>query len=91
LFRFWNIIEYWYPYRNIVGEDWNGVLSEFLPRIALAKTSEDFQREVMALTAEVHDTHSHLTSLDLRPPTGECRLPLNQIDAAESFSSRIYS
>jgi hypothetical protein len=78
LYRFWNIIEYWYPNRNIVGEDWDGVLREFLPRIALAKSSDDYQRELMALIAQVHDTHANLwSSLQVRPPTGACRLPLN--------------
>ena len=78
LFRFWNIIEYWAPNRDIVGEDWNGVLREFLPRIALAKSSEEYQRELMALIATVHDTHANLwSSLSVRPPVGECRLPVN--------------
>ena len=78
LYRFWNIIEYWAPNRDIVGEDWNGVLREFLPRIALAKTSDEYQRELMALIAMVHDTHANLwSSLSVRPPVGECRLPVN--------------
>ncbi|MGA9669290.1 MAG: S41 family peptidase [Terracidiphilus sp.] len=78
LYRLWNIIEYWAPNRDIVGEDWNGVLREFLPRIALAKTSEEYQRELMALIAMVHDTHANLwSSLSVRPPAGECRLPVN--------------
>lgn len=78
LFRFWNIVEYWSPNRNIVGEDWDGVLREFLPRIALAKTSEDYQRELIALIAMDHDTHANLwSSLKVRPPVGDCRLPLN--------------
>jgi hypothetical protein len=37
LYRFWNIIEYWFPYRDVIGEDWHKVLSEFVPRIMLAK------------------------------------------------------
>ncbi|MGA2851369.1 MAG: S41 family peptidase [Terracidiphilus sp.] len=78
LFRLWNMIEYWAPYRDIVGEDWNGVLREFLPRIALAKTSDEYQRELMALIAMIHDTHANLwSSLKVRPPVGECRLPLS--------------
>ena len=28
LFRFWNIIEYWFPYRDVMEEDWDAVLSE---------------------------------------------------------------
>jgi len=78
LYRFWNIIEYWSPNRNIVGEDWNGMLREFLPRIALAKTSDDYQLQMMAMIALDHDTHANLwSSLKVRPPVGECMLPLN--------------
>lgn len=78
LYRFWNIIEYWYPDRSIVGEDWDGVLREFLPRIALAKTSTDYQFQLMELIGQIHDTHANLwSSLKVRPPTGECRLPLS--------------
>ena len=74
---FWNIIEYWYPYRDIVGESWDSVLAEFIPRIAVAKTSESYQRELMALIAQVHDTHANLSSsLQLRPPVGVCQLPV---------------
>jgi hypothetical protein len=78
LYRFWNIVEYWSPNRNIVGEDWDGVLREFLPRIALAKTSEEYQLEMMKLIGQVHDTHANLwSSLYHRPPVGDCRLPVN--------------
>ena len=27
LYRFWNIIEYWFPYRDLIDEDWDGVLT----------------------------------------------------------------
>jgi hypothetical protein len=78
LYRLWNIVEYWAPNRNIVGEDWDGVLREFLPRVALAKTSEEYQLEMMELIAQIHDTHANLwSSIRLRPPVGDCRLALN--------------
>jgi hypothetical protein len=77
LFRFWNIIEYWSPYRDVLGEDWAGVLAEFVPRIALAKSSDGYKLELMALIARAHDTHANLwSSLDVRPPTGQCQLPV---------------
>ena len=77
LYRFWNIIEYWYPNRDVIGEDWDKVLVEFIPKIALAKTSDDYKRELMALIARVHDTHANLwSSLDVRPPLGACQLPV---------------
>jgi hypothetical protein len=78
LYRFWNIIEYWSPYRDVVGENWYKVLIEFIPRIALAKDSEAYQRELFALIARVHDGHANLwSSLKIRPPVGDCQLPVN--------------
>jgi C-terminal processing protease CtpA/Prc len=78
LYRFWNIVEYWSPNRDIVGEDWDVVLAEFIPRFALAKTSEDYQREVMALLAQAHDGHANIwSSLQARPPVGKCQIPVN--------------
>ena len=77
LYRFWNIIEYWSPYRDVVGEDWNQVLADFLPRVALAKTAGDYQRELMAFIAMGHDTHANLwSSIQQRPPMGTCQLPV---------------
>ena len=77
LYRLWNIVEYWYPNRDIIGESWDGVLAEFIPRIALAKTFGGYQLEMMALIARIHDTHANLwSSLSVRPPIGNCQLPL---------------
>jgi hypothetical protein len=76
VFRLWNIIEYWFPNREIIGENWDAVLKESLPKIALARDRETYQRELMALIARVHDTHANLwSSLGVRPPTGTCQLP----------------
>ncbi|MFZ0803318.1 MAG: S41 family peptidase [Terriglobales bacterium] len=78
LYRFWNIIEYWSPYRDVLGEDWNGVLAEFIPRIALAKNPESYKKELLALVAKANDGHANLWgSLDVRPPVGKCQLPVD--------------
>jgi Peptidase family S41 len=77
LFRFWNIIEYWYPNREIIGENWRGVLRDELPRVVAASTWDAYQLEMMALIARVHDTHANLwSSLDVRPPRGTCAWPV---------------
>ncbi|PYU68906.1 MAG: peptidase S41 [Acidobacteria bacterium] len=79
LYRFWNIIEYWSPNRNVLGQDWNGVLAQFIPRIAMAKNADSYNQELLALVARAHDGHSNLPGslLDSRPPTGKCQLPVN--------------
>lgn len=78
LYRFWNAVEYWYPYRNIIGENWDKVLDEYIPKLALATSRKTYIRQLMALIAEVHDNHANLWSaLQLRPPAGKCHLPVH--------------
>lgn len=77
LYRFWNIVEYWYPNRDVIGEDWDGVLREFAPRLAGADTRDTYAAAMMALIARVHDTHANLwSSLDVRPPRGRAQVPV---------------
>jgi C-terminal processing protease CtpA/Prc len=78
LYRFWNIIAYWYPNRDVLDVNWGQVLADFIPRIALAKTKDAYQLETIALIATVTDTHANLWSAppQLRPPSGECQLPV---------------
>ena len=75
LYRYWNMVEYWYPYRDIIG-DWDRVLADSIPKFAAAKDQDDYVLQLMALIADIHDTHAGLRSLDTRPPTGECHLPV---------------
>lgn len=77
LFRFWNVIQYWYPYRQGMGENWDRVLAEFIPKLALAKDFNSYQLQMMALIAMIRDSHANLwSSLTARPPAGRCHLPV---------------
>jgi len=77
LYRFWNIVEYWFPYRDLLSEDWDKVLIDSLPRVVLANNADAYQLAMMELIARVNDTHANLwTSLKVRPPTGACQLPV---------------
>ncbi len=78
LYRFWNIIEYWFPYRDQLSEDWDKVLIDLLPKVALANSADGYQLAMMELIARVHDSHANLwSSLRVRPPTGACQIPVN--------------
>jgi C-terminal processing protease CtpA/Prc len=71
-------MQYWSPYREIAGQDWPEVLREFIPRVALARSSDAYQLAMMALIAKANDTHTNLwSSIRLRPPTGKCQFPVN--------------
>ena len=77
LFRFWNAVEYWFPYRDLIEEDWGGVLREFLPRLALAESRDAYALELMQLVARVNDSHANVwNAVHLRPPQGPCSYPV---------------
>ncbi|HYG53365.1 MAG TPA: S41 family peptidase [Flavobacteriales bacterium] len=58
LYRYWNIIQYYFPYKYLIGEDWNNVLREFVPKFVNANSEYNYQLTVIALLAKVHDTHA---------------------------------
>jgi hypothetical protein len=75
-FRLWNIIEYWFPYRDLIDESWDGVLRELLPVFVEAHERDDYERALLRLVARVHDGHANIwTALDARPPLGPCGVP----------------
>jgi C-terminal processing protease CtpA/Prc len=75
VYRFGNAMEYWSPDRDVIGENWDAVWAEFIPRVALAKNADDYKRELMAFIVRAHDGHANLwQSLAVRPPVGECEV-----------------
>jgi C-terminal processing protease CtpA/Prc len=53
------------------------VLTEYIPKIALAKSSDDYKRQFLTLIARIHDTHANLwSSLNVRRPAGTCQVPV---------------
>lgn len=77
LFRWWNILQYWAPDRDVAGQDWPAVLADFIPKLALAKDTATYQLALFELIAKANDTHANLwSSLAARPPVGDCALPV---------------
>jgi C-terminal processing protease CtpA/Prc len=60
LFRYWNIIQYFFPYKHLIGEDWNGILPEFAPQFVAAHDKLTYRKVALALIGRVHDTHANL-------------------------------
>ena len=78
LFRFWNIVEYWSPYRNLIAEDWDEVLKQSIPRFVSADDEDQYVLELMVLIARVQDGHSNLWStIERRPPAGTRDVPVH--------------
>jgi hypothetical protein len=74
--RYWNAIEYWFPYRDLIDENWDEVLRDTLPRIVAVTNESGYRAELAALTARVDDGHAFVQATGrVAPPLGSCRLP----------------
>ena len=60
LYRYWNMIQYFYPYRTLIGEDWNNILQEFIPVFTKADNGLSYGRACLQLISKIHDTHATL-------------------------------
>lgn len=62
LFRYWNIIDYFYPYKKIMDRDWDSVLVEFIPQIVTANNALSYNLYFKKLTTQLSDTHAFFVS-----------------------------
>ncbi|MFY7742245.1 MAG: S41 family peptidase [Flavobacterium sp.] len=60
LFRYWNMIQYYFPYKNLIEEDWKMVLEEFIPKFLQAKDEIEYTLTTLEIIARIHDTHANI-------------------------------
>lgn len=62
VFRFWNIIEFWYPYKYNLSIDWNTVLKQYISKILTHKDGKDYTSTIEELITAIHDSHGWFKS-----------------------------
>jgi hypothetical protein len=60
LYRYWNIIQYYFPYKHLIEEDWKQVLKEFIPKLNDAKDETAYTLAILKLIERIHDTHANV-------------------------------
>jgi carboxyl-terminal processing protease len=58
LSRYWNIINYYYPYTYVIGEDWNKVLLEMIPKFKDPKDTIDYHLAMLEIVTKINDSHA---------------------------------
>jgi C-terminal processing protease CtpA/Prc len=77
LFRFWNVIHYFYPYKELLDQDWDTVLPRFVPRFAAAKDALEYSLAVAEMAACIQDAHTRVAgSKELNRYFGEATPPV---------------
>lgn len=58
LFRYWNIIEYYYPYKYLIHDEWNKILFEFIPLFIKSNDKLSYRLSILKLITRINDTHA---------------------------------
>jgi len=84
LFRFWNVIQYYFPYKYLIENNWDNVLREFIPKFIDASGDKlAYKILVLKLVTRIEDSHSRIVTespqllpdIDIDAWEGKCMLP----------------
>lgn len=62
LFRYWNTINYFFPYKYIMDQNWDTTLVEFIPQIIEAPDALSYNLIFKRLTTRINDSHAFFSS-----------------------------
>jgi C-terminal processing protease CtpA/Prc len=57
VFAYWNLVEYYYPYKYVMDQKWGTTLEQILPIAVVAKDKNDFYIAMKKLTTKLNDSH----------------------------------
>ncbi|MBK7036287.1 MAG: peptidase S41 [Bacteroidetes bacterium] len=58
LSRYWNIINYFFPYKYVIGENWDSVLVEMISKFKYADDTVAYHLAILELTVKINDSHA---------------------------------
>jgi len=67
LFRYWNIVNYFSPYKYITSKKWETVLAEYIPQFCQAKDELEYQLSIIKIIRELEDGHCVFNGLGWSP------------------------
>jgi hypothetical protein len=63
LFRYWNIVQYFYPYRYLIEKEWNAALGTFIPKFLDGFLINDYKQTFLELMNKLDDNLSDFRHL----------------------------
>lgn len=75
LFRYWNVVEYFFPYKYQMDQDWDEVLNEMIPKFINVKTEQEYHLAMLELVVKVGDSHAGFSSKLTREFFGTKMIP----------------
>jgi C-terminal processing protease CtpA/Prc len=62
IFRYWNIINYFFPYKYVMDQDWDSTLRQFIPPVVEASDALSYHLAMNEMTTYINDTHAFFRS-----------------------------
>jgi len=60
LYRYWNMINYFFPYKHLMDKKWNTTLGEYIPQFLNAKNELEYEMAAIQIVGDIQDTHANL-------------------------------
>ncbi|UZR98809.1 S41 family peptidase [Chondrinema litorale] len=64
LYKYWNMIQYFFPYKHLIEGDWKAVLAESVPKFIEADNELAYKLNMLELIGKIHDTHANIWGAD---------------------------
>jgi carboxyl-terminal processing protease len=75
LFRYWNVMEYFYPHKYQIDMQWDEVLWEMLPKFSSPDSELAFHLAMLELVVKIDDSHGYFSTPLLHDHFGMKQIP----------------
>jgi len=75
-FRIWTVINYFFPYKDLMGEDWDQILREFILKLEQADNALEYHLAIAEMITHIHDSHGYVDSPILKDHFGSAWPPI---------------
>ena len=92
LFKYWNIIEYFFPYKYQTDQKWDDVLVEMIPKFKNAKDTIDYHLAMLEVVTKIDDSHGYFVSKYISQHFGPKFIPVaTKIINNKAIVTRFYN
>ncbi|MGY3791352.1 S41 family peptidase [Aquimarina sp. 433] len=60
VYRYWNMIHYFFPNKHLMDDDWNTKLADYIPKFLNAKDELAYELVAIQLIGDIQDTHANI-------------------------------
>lgn len=85
LARYWNVVNYFYPYKNLMQQNWDAVLSQMIPLFVASTTDFGYQYTILLMTKYLEDSNAFVGSELLKTRIGTYRPSFSITNAEEKW------